>query len=146
LDVLSWISLTVLALMALAVAASWLLRRSSEILLALRRALIAWKSGSVYRRHVVLAFVVALPVALFVAQQRGIEPLFDLDREIPIDSPEAQGPKAAALMVLSGRVVEVEYEANGNWEVGVEVAGFGIDNDEYDVELDPDLKFVRFDD
>jgi hypothetical protein len=132
LDVVSWISLTVMALMALAV--------------ALPRALVAWKSWPVYRRHVMLAFVVALPVALFVAQQRGIEPIFDLDREIPIDSPEAQRPQAAALAVLSGRVVEVEIEANGNWEVGVEIVGFGIANDEYDVELDPDLNFVRFDD
>jgi hypothetical protein len=38
-------------------------------------------------------------------------------------------------------VVEVEIEANGNWEVGVEVDGH-----EYDVELDRNLNFVRFDD
>jgi hypothetical protein len=96
-------------------------------------------------RHVVLAFL-ALVVALFVAHERGIEPLFDLDREIPIESPEAQRPMAAARAILPGRVVEVEIEANGNWEVGIEVAGVGVDDSDYDVELDRDLNFVRFDD
>jgi hypothetical protein len=87
----------------------------------------------------VIVSAAALALVLFGARERGIEPLFDLDRSVSIDSPEVQGAVAAALEIVSGQVVEVEIEANGNWEVGVK------QDREYDAELDPDLTFVRID-